>query len=127
LNVFCLGSEQIEPLWNEFAHHLYRLEREGPLLADELRADLRDGTNQLWGLQEGTRITGVVITRITGRTCEVIGAAGSAPQDAMRELHRAIEEWAKDIGCSRMRLQGRKGWIRVLNYRQTGIIAEKEL
>lgn len=127
MNVFCLGPEQIDALWGEYAHHLYRLEREGGLPAEEVRADLRDATYQLFGLQDGPRITGVAVTRITGRTCEIVGAAGSASYDDMRELHSQIESWAKGIGCSRMRLRGRKGWLKVLNYRQTGIVAEKEL
>lgn len=127
MNVFCLGPEQIDSLWDEFSHHLYRLERDGYLIAEEVRADLRDATYQLWGLQDERRIVGVVVTRITGRVCEVVGGAGSASYDDMRELHRKIEGWARDIGCSRMRLQGRKGWLRVLGYEQTGIIAEKEL
>ena len=129
MNVFCLGSEQIDSLWDEYAHHLYRLERDGYVVAEEVRADLRDSTFQLWGLQDGVdgRIVGVAVTRITGRTCEVVGAAGSAPFAAMRELHSKIEAWARDIGCSRMRLLGRKGWLRVMNYTQTGIVAEKEL
>lgn len=127
MNVFCLGPEQIDSLWDEFSHHLYRLERDGYLMAEEVRADLRDATYQLWGLQDKRRIVGVVVTRITGRVCEVVGGAGSASYDDMRELHRKIEGWARDIGCSRMRLQGRKGWLRVLGYEQTGIIAEKEL
>lgn len=127
MNVFCLGPEQIDPLWNEYAHHLYRLERERGLVAEEIRADLRDASYQLWGLQDGPRIAGVVVTRITGRTCEVVGGAGSASHDDMRTLHTKIEEWARGVGCSRMRLQGRRGWLKVLNYRQTGIVAEKEL
>jgi hypothetical protein len=127
VNVFCLGADQIDRLWHRFAHHIYRLERDGYLEANEIHHDLKDAQKQLWGLQDGEEIVGVAITRISLRACEVVGAAGSAPYVAMRELHRAIEEWAREIGCSRMRLQGRKGWIKLLGYTQTGIVAEKEL
>jgi hypothetical protein len=130
MNCFCLGAEQIDSLWDEYAHHLYRLERDGYLIAEEVRADLRDASYQLWGIQDGQRIVGIAVTRVTGRTCEVVGAAGNggaSAQDLVRELHSKIEAWARDIGCSRMRLQGRKGWLRVLNYTQTGIVGEKEL
>jgi GNAT superfamily N-acetyltransferase len=127
VNIFCLGPEHIDLFWDDYAHHLYRLERDGYIVAEEVRADLRDATYQLFGIQDGSRIAGIAVTRITGRTCEVVGAAGSAPFSVMRELHSKIEAWARDIGCSRMRLQGRKGWIRLMGYEQTGIIAEKEL
>jgi hypothetical protein len=125
VNVFCLGADQIDRLWDRFAHHLDRLT--DYLNPEEIRLELKDAEKQLWGLQDGEDIVGVAITRITGRTCEVVGAAGAAPYEAMRELHQAIEEWAREIGCSRMRLQGRKGWIKLLGYTQTGIVAEKEL
>jgi hypothetical protein len=125
VNVFCLGAEQIDSLWPLFAHHLERLT--DYYEPEDIRASLKDADKQLWGLQDGPQIVGVAITRILGRTCEVVGAAGTADYESMRELHRRIEAWARDIGCSRMRLQGRKGWIRLLGYSQTGIVAEKEL
>lgn len=125
MNVFCLGPEQIDNLWPLFAHHLERLT--DYFEADEIRASLKDAEKQLWGLQDGPEIVGVAITRVLGRTCEIVGGAGTADYESMRELHKRIETWARDIGCSRMRLQGRKGWIRLLGYSQTGIVAEKEL
>lgn len=127
MNCFCLGADQIDPLWDELAPHLYRLERAGYVSAKEIRESLRDMRMQAWGLQDGQKIAGVVITKICGTTCEVVGGVGSAPYEAMRELHREIETWARTKGCQRMRLMGRKGWLRVLNYTQTGIVAEKEL
>lgn len=127
MNVFCLGADQIDPLWDELAPHLYRLERTGCVSAQEIREALCDMRMQAWGLQEGPKVVGVAVTKITGNTCEVVGGAGSAPYDAMRELHREIETWARTQGCQRMRLMGRKGWLKLLNYTQTGIVAEKEL
>lgn len=123
--MFCVGPEQIDALWPQVSPHLARLD--DYLDADEIYADLKDASKQLWGLQCGRDVAGVVVTRITGRTCEVVGGAGTAPYDAMRELHTEIEKWAKSLGCSRMRLQGRKGWLKLLKYTQTGIVAEKEL
>lgn len=129
MNVFCLGSDQIAGLWPRFAHHI---ERFSDYLDRDVRADLIDAQLQLWGLQDGEDVAGVAVTGITGRTCEVVGAAGAASHEEMRRLHTEIETWARSIGCSRMRIYGRKGWVRLLGYRQTGlsatgIVAEKEL
>ena len=129
MNVFCLGADQIAGLWPRFAHHVAKFE---DYLANDIRADLEDAQLQLWGLQTNGEIHGVAVTRITGRTCEVVGAGGKASYADMRELHSEIEKWARSIGCARMRVMGRKGWIRLLGYRQTGlcatgIVAEKEL
>ncbi len=124
MNPFCLGADQIAALWPRFAHHLKRLP--DYFNSEELKQDLIDEQKQLWGIQDGAEIVGVAITRVTGRTCQVVGAAGSAPYAAMRELHRHSETWARDIGCSRMRIEGRKGWLKLMGYTQTGIVGEKE-
>lgn len=129
MNAFCLGADQIDILWPRFAHHIERFSEH---LQFDIRADLKDAKCQLWGLQDGERIAGVAITAIVGRTCEVIGAAGSASYEDMHRLNHEIESWARSIGCTQMRIFGRKGWIRLMGYRQTGlsatgIVAEKEL
>lgn len=132
MSVFCLGSEQIDSLWPEFGHHIERLERETGLLASQIRDDLKVAKQQLWGFQTEV-ITGVAITNVyktaRGSVCEIYGACGteSAPGQ-IDAIYEAIEKWANDIGCTRMRVLGRKGWKRRLNgYRETGIILEKEL
>lgn len=128
MNVFCLGAEQCDELWDDYAHHIYRLEREDRCCASEVREDLRLKKKQLWGVQEGREILGIVITAIQGSTCEIWAACGSASKDDMRAAHQAIEEWAREINCKRMRIQGRRGWSRLFKeYRQTGVILTKEL
>lgn len=134
MSVFCLGTEQIDALWPKYGHHLERLEREsGLVMAEAIRDDLRSAHKQLWGYQAGDEIAGVAITHVydtpRGKACEVYGACGTqtAPGQIDAIIHE-IEKWAADIGCTRTRLLGRKGWLRVLNgYRQTGVILEKEI
>jgi hypothetical protein len=128
LNVFCLGSDQIDDIWPRFAEHIYRLERLDLCSAEEVRAELKAARKQLWGLQDGQVITGVAITEIKGRTCDVWGACGSGSYKDMAALLDAIEQWAQSIHCERMKIQGRRGWARLFKeYRQTGVILEKEL
>lgn len=130
MNVFCLGPEDINGLWHAFAHHLDRFERECETdFAEDLKRDLIEGRKQLWGLQDGPKITGIVLTRIAecpnGPVCEIYAACGEA-HGRIHEVLTTIERWAQSINCKRMRVLGRKGWARVLDYRQTGIILEKE-
>ncbi len=134
MSVFCLGPEQIDALWPRYAHHLERLEREtGLVLASATRADLTTAHKQLWGYQEGDAINGVAITQVydtpRGKACEVVGACGTeTARGQIDQIINEIEKWAADIGCTRMRVLGRKGWQRRLNgYEQTGIILEKEI
>ena len=128
MNVFCLGSDEIDPLWNTFSHHLERLERDDRCCVVEVREDLREAKKQLWGLQDGPKVSGIVITAIQGQTCEIWAACGSASQRDMKAVHEQIERWAREIGCTRMKFSGRRGWLKLFKeYRQTGITAEKEL
>jgi hypothetical protein len=130
VNLFCLGSEQIDSLWDEFAHHIYRMERMGFLGADELREELKLSKKQLWGVQDDTgKVAGVCITRVCGKCCEIYAAAGTqTKRGQILALYQHIEQWARDIGCTRMRVIGRKGWMRMLSgYLETGIILEKDL
>lgn len=130
MSVFCLGADEIDKHWNDFKDHLYRLERDDLGDVDEIRADLKAERKQLFGYQDGGRIVGVAITRITKTgVCEITHAVGtqSAP-DQIIAVHDAIARWAKSIHCTKLRLQGRRGWLRKLDgYAQVGVIAEKVL
>lgn len=130
MSVFVVPAAQVDALWDEIATHLYRLQRRGYIDAEEVREDLKAERKQLWGYQDGDQMLGICITRITkGRVCEIYGAVGteSAPGQ-IQAVHDSIERWAKEINCITLRFGGRKGWLRKLKgYRQTGVIAEKEL
>lgn len=134
MSAFCLGSDEIDAHWQQIEPHLRRLERCGHCDVDELREELRDARKQLWGYQDGAgdgRVLGVAVTRIAGKTtpvCEIFGAAGTQSNPGqIHELYAHIEQWARSIGCVKIRLQGRRGWQRLLSgFEQVGIILEKE-
>jgi hypothetical protein len=132
--VFCLGCEQIDSLWPEYGHHLERFEREGHEFAELIKRDLKSEQKQLWGLQDTSgNVAGVVVTKIAvtpkGKRCDVCAACGTS--EGLKQVSElilpAIEEWAKAIGCIAVRVEGRMGWKRVLDYPQVGVILEKEL
>lgn len=129
MSVFCLGADDIDNHWSDIAPHLYRLQRRGFIDTDEVREDLKAARKQLWGYEDGGRIIGIAITRITkGRVCELYGAVGTQTQPGqIQAVHAEIEQWAKSINCTKLRLQGRHGWQRALKgYAQVGVILEKE-
>jgi hypothetical protein len=134
VSVFGLNSEQIDDLWPHFGHHIERLERETQLvLAEAIRKDLKSARKQLWGYQDGPVVTGVAITEIyetpRGKCCEVHGACGTeSSRGQIEQIMAAIEAWAKDIGCTRVRFGGRHGLKRKLKgFAEVGIILEKEI
>lgn len=129
MSVFTLAPEQIDNYWPLIADHLYRLQRRGYIDVDEVHEDLKAARKQLWGYAEGGKVLGVCITRITkGRVCEFYGAVGTQSRPGqIQEVHEAIRTWAKSINCTKLRFNGRVGWLRLLKtYKQTGVIAEEE-
>jgi hypothetical protein len=134
MSVFCLGPEQIDGAWGHFAHHLRRLERESKLLlAEALKLDLKASKRQLWGYEDGSKVTGVAITEVydtpAGKACEVVGACGTESERGQIEaIFAEIKKWALLIGCKRIRFGGRPGWKRRLKgFKQVGIILEQEI
>jgi hypothetical protein len=133
MSVFCLSADQIDGLWGELEPHLERLEGHGVVLASAVRADLKESLKQCWGYQQDGAVLGVAITSLIetprGRACEVYGAAGTETvRGQIEEIMCEIERWAKSVGCTRVRILGRKGWLRRLkDFRITGYIIEKEI
>lgn len=133
MSVFCLGSEQIDSLWPEYGHHLERLELHGDCRALGIREDLKSSQKQLWGYQQNGKVLGVAVTSVIetprGRACEIYGGVGTeSVRGQIDEVMQEIERWAASIGCTRIKILGRKGWLRRLHgFRQTGIIMEKAI
>jgi hypothetical protein len=133
VTVFCLAPEQTDALWDEYAHHLERLEKRGDCLSSAIREDLKLARKQLWGYQQDGRILGVAITSVMetprGRALEIYGAAGTeSVRGQLDEMMVEIKRWAAAIGCARIRILGRRGWLRRINgLKQTGLVMEMEL
>lgn len=132
MSVFALSAAETVRYWEDFKHHLERLEREsGLVLASEIRTHLATGTKQLWGFKEGV-VLGIAVTEILqtpkGPCCWIYGAAGTeTTKGQIDAILASIEAWAKGIGCSRVMLQGRQGWRRRLKgYSDVGVVLEKE-
>lgn len=130
MNAFSIAPEQIDEYWPRVRHHFERLERKsGLVLASAIREDLKLGHKHLW---IATNYEGVAVTEVSntpkGLGCTIYAAAGTeSHKGQIDEIIGTIEAWARNIGCTRLMLQGRKGWTRRLRgFRQTGVVLEKE-
>lgn len=100
---------------------------EGALGKGETLADVVDaldcGHAQLWNLGDS-----VVVTQVTaGRDLHVWLAAGNL--DTIRWWVPALDDIAREWGCRRITVTGRKGWARVLtgfNKTEVGLTKEVE-
>lgn len=133
MNVFSPHANQIDELWPYLAPLLGVYERRcKSLTAEQVYHAAKASRQQIFGLQDGERVHGLVVTEIQatarGKVCELVAACGMAPNEDKRQILHAIEQWAREIGCVAVRLQGRKGWTRFdKRFRQTAIVAEMRL
>jgi hypothetical protein len=94
-------------------------------VADVLDA-VAAGTAQLFPVEPD----GVIVTRLVqepGRlVCLVWLASGDL--EPLLERYPDIERWAAGEGAVAMRIQGRAGWLRLLDgFKKTAVVMEKEL
>jgi hypothetical protein len=105
--------------------------RGGVAAPADLEGDLRAGRALLWLAWDGERTLAAAITALAHqddvRLCTVVACGG-------RELARfgpllaGLEAYARAEGCTRMRICGRKGWLRQLpDYSLQRVIIEKRL
>ena len=91
------------------------------------------GKKQLWAAYDDT-VHGVITTsiveypRIKALVMEL--CAGDNLSQWKGQMLEMIEQFARDCGCAKIEMVGRKGWERVLDhdgYRPTHFVYEKEL
>ncbi len=69
----------------------------------------------------------VLINSEIGKVC-VITVCGGSRMRRWLPLLRHIEDYARSENCARVRIYGRKGWLRVLDgYQQKCVIMDRRL
>ena len=92
----------------------------------EITDDVLDGKQLLW-LAWSDHIEAAATTRLAAGVCTLTACAGHQ-RERWLPLLAKIEKYAKDEGCSAVRIYGRKGWERVLDgYRVEHVVLEKTL
>lgn len=91
-----------------------------------VRQMMREGLAQRWEASDGSTVVTQLRQEPAGGVCLVWLAEGTmAP---LLELHEAICAWAREQGCQRMRIVGRKGWLKVVpGYREVATVMERDL
>lgn len=84
---------------------------------------------QLWTSYNKTQLESVCVTRVMMqpqyKSLEIVLMAGRL--NALPFL-KNVEEWARSIGCKKIKIEGRKGWVKILpDYSQKTVQLEKEL
>lgn len=129
-----IHRDQVMDFWVKAEPFLWRaiLLTDGDETLISVRNGLRDGDRQLWMAFEDetmSRALMAVTTRLVQfgsgrRKCEIAQIGGDDMERWLGFLP-IIESWAKDQGCSGMRIIGRRGWGRVLSgYRESATVLE---
>lgn len=99
---------------------------------EEIEGDILARLAQLWLVPDAGMITGAIVTytyEVTnGEMCEVRYAGGEMTAGLV--ALETIEDWARDIGCIAMRVDGRGGWakkLRPYGYGEIKRTLEKDL
>jgi len=133
MRMFALAPDQVAQTWPDYCELIEAFERRGDLKAEQVREEAIAGKLQIWGLQDESKVHGIVATQIMdtarGYVCEIPLAVGNAPVGFQKRLLEEIGKWARDEQrCVAVRMQGRKGWLRRFPYfRPTGVVAEWNL
>jgi hypothetical protein len=97
----------------------------------DIEADILSGRSLLWMAWNGRTVESAVATILVnteiGKVC-IITVCGGSDMKRWLPLIDRIETYARDEGCKRVRIYGRKGWLHVLDgYEEKHIIMDKEL
>ena len=128
-------NDQIEQVWPHVEHLVRRAtdKSEGRFQPEHIRQFLDARTMQLWAVHDGNRIEAIAVTKIetwpTGlKEGAVILTAGGDVHSWISDLVATLEAWASEAGCKLGRVNGRKGWQRLLpDYQWSGVTLEKRI
>ena len=132
VELVCVDPERVNEVWPHVASLLkaacYRTKLNA--FAD-IEADILGGRSLLWVAWNGRTVESAVATILInseiGKVC-VITVCGGSDMKRWLPLIDQIESYARDEGCTRVRIYGRKGWLHVLNgYEEKHIIMDKGL
>lgn len=132
VDIVCIDPKQVSEIWPHVRSLLQEACRRTGLNAfADIEAEILAGRSLLWIAWNGSTIESaaatVLINSESGRVC-IITVCGGSGIKRWLYLVGQIEDYAKREGCARVRIHGRKGWLRVLDgYEQKYVIMDKEL
>lgn len=129
--VFCLRVHEIDAAWPQIEKLLSRIE-DPTLSPAEVRAQAKDKKALVWGLQRGAEIVAAWVTKIESNSTSKWGVVWLCAGDGLKEITDAYEMHTEPYfrlnGCLYAQINGRRGWLKVLNgYQEIGAMLAKNL
>lgn len=128
----CVDPKRVSEVWPHVNHLLKGACCRTKLNAfSDIEADILAGRSLLWVAWNGRAIESAAATILINseaRKVCIITVCGGSDMKRWLPLIGQIESYARREGCERVRIYGRKGWLRVLDgYEQKYVIMDKEL
>ena len=126
----CVDPARIHEIWPHVRPLLEKASRATCLNAfADFEADILSGRSLAWIAWNGNTIeaaaTTILINTDLGKVCVITLCAGRDMKRWLKLIGR-IEAYARDEGCARIRIFGRKGWLRVLEgFEARHVVMEK--
>lgn len=118
-DLICIDPARIHEIWPHVRPLFEQACRATGLNAfADFEADIISGRSLVWLAWSGAAIEAAAATALVnsdiGKVCVITLCAGQGMRRWLKLIER-IETYAKDEGCARIRIFGRKGWLRVLD------------
>ena len=111
-----IPKENVLDVWSIAEPHLLRAVQRsnGAHNIEDIKKKCLSGDFILWMANNlGAAVILAVSDYPKGKQCDIVMMGGDGFNSWFAEL-ADIEDWIKRIGCKRITLTGRKGWLRVL-------------
>lgn len=127
-DLICVDPARVGEIWPHVRDKIRAaIERTGLSAFEDIEADVLSGAQLVWIAWDGKEIIAAATTKLARNVC-VLVSCGGYDREKWLPMFAMIEQYAKNEGCSKMRIYGRKGWERVLDgYRAEHVILEKAL
>lgn len=124
--IFSIATEHLNAYWPHAVPHLSRV----PGFDEAFERKLVEAQDrQLWLMVDDGKVLAAVTTEVSEEPEKVISVMNGGGVDMDRWLDAfegRLDEWAKAIGATRLRVVGRRGWVRRLpHFKEVGTIVEK--
>lgn len=130
--LICIDPARVAEFWPHVRSMILgAIKRTGLSHSGDIEASILSGGSLLWIAWNGSAIEAAAATQLriadSGKVCTLVACGGKGVRHRLAMLTK-IENYARDGGCSRVRIFGRKGWVRVLpHYSVEHVVLERRL
>lgn len=120
IQIVAIEHEKIDQIWPRIKDHIQMAldHSKGELSINTLKKRLDENRSLLLLASDGADILASIVCELvdtdSGRVCNIVTAGGEKADTWLDEWYNQIVPIAKDQGCVRISLNGRKGWEKKL-------------